>query len=152
MDIRVLLICKEGPAQQKYLEASKGLGAQIETATSTTEFFKALINTSYNGLMIDMLTKVKVFSEDKEKVNNILKLYPVIQLTFEEKSGQTRAFYSGQIKGNGTIEDFITKKCTSFDARAMRSNRRRNIVFNVILSKSKNISDENSERTVSINV
>lgn len=152
MSVRILIICREGDAQQKYLDECKELGAQIDTVSMLEEFYQAVTYTPYNGLMIDMPTKLKVFGEEKEKVNNILQQYPVIQLTFQEKSGQIRAFYSGLVKGNGTIKDFITRECLSFGARTIRSNHRRNITFNVILSKSKNVSNADHERSVTTNV
>jgi hypothetical protein len=62
MSIRVLLVCVEGTAQQEYLRASKELGAQIDIASSLNEFYEAVTRTPYNGLMIDMFTKIKYFS------------------------------------------------------------------------------------------
>ncbi|MHC4184073.1 MAG: hypothetical protein ACYSR0_12070 [Planctomycetota bacterium] len=152
MSIRVLLVCVEGTAQQEYLRASKELGAQIDIASSLNEFYEAVTRTPYNGLMIDMFTKIKYFSGSEEKTNNILKRYPVLQLTFEVKSGHTRTFYSGLVNGRATIEDFLTRKCLSFDARTMRSDPRKDIIFNVILSKSNKLSDADHERTVTMNV
>ena len=152
MSIRVLLVCSEGIAQRKYLDASKELGAQIDIASSLKEFYEAIIETPYNGLMIDVPTKLKVFGNEKEKVNNILEQYPVTSLVIDSKSGQINSFCSGQAKASGTLEDFITQQCGSFNARTLRSDRRRNNIFNVILSKSNNVSHEDHEKTVIMNV
>ncbi len=152
MSTKILLVCSEGASLQKYIDESKGRDAQIDVATTTNEFFNATIETSYNGLMIDMPTKIKDFRADREKVNNILQLFPVIQLTFNEKTNQITTFYSGLINGRGSIEEFIMHKCTLFSARKLRSSRRKVINFNVILSKTKHVSDSNYEKTVAINV
>ena len=152
MSIRVLLVCREGTSLQNYLDACKGQDAQIDLASSFEDLYKAIVKIPYNGILIDMPTKITTLSNDKERVDSILKRYPVARLTFNDKSGQLCVFYSNQVAGSGTLEDFITKQCRSFTARTIRSNRRRDIVFNVILSKTKNISDQDSERTVTMNI
>jgi Tfp pilus assembly protein PilZ len=152
MSIRVLLVCREGTSLQNYLDACKGQDAQIDLASSFEDLYKAIVKIPYNGILIDMPTKITTLSNDKERVDSILKRYPVARLTFNDKSGQLCVFYSNQVAGSGTLENFITKQCRSFTARTIRSNRRRDIVFNVILSKTKNISDQDSERTVTMNI
>ncbi len=152
MSIRVLLVCREGASLQNYLDACKGHDARIDVASSFEDLYKAIVKIPYNGILIDMPTKIITLSKDKERLNSILELYPVARLTFNDKSGQLCVFYSNQIAGSGTLDDFLAQQCRSFTARTIRSDRRRDIVFNVILSKSKNISDENSERTVTMNI
>ncbi len=152
MSIKILLACKEGASLQKYLDETKGSDAQIDVATTINEFFIATIERPYNGLMIDMPSKIKNFRTDREKINNILQLFPVIQLTFNEKTNQMKAFYSGLINGNGSIDEFITHKCSPFNARKIRSLHRKVINFNVILSKTDNVYDLNNEKTVTMNV
>lgn len=151
MSIKFLLVCREGTSLLRYLDEVKGRCEQIDVATTIKEFYDATIETPYSGLMIDMPTKIKDFSADREKVNNILQLFPVVQLTFNERTKQLKAFYSGLLNGSGSIEEFITHKCLFFSARTLRAYRRKVINFNVILSKSNNIT-ENSERTITMNV
>jgi hypothetical protein len=152
MSIKFLLVCRVGGSLQRYLDEAKGRGVQIDVATTIKEFYDATVETPYSGLMIDMPTKIKDFSDDREKVDNILQLFPVIRLTFNEKTKQIKAFYSGLLNGTGSIEEFVTHKCLFFSARTLRAYRRKVINFNVILSKSKSISGGNSERTVTMNV
>ncbi len=152
MSTRILLVCSEGASLQKYLDETKGSDAQIDVATTTNEFFNATIEAPYNGLMIDMPTKIKDFRADREKVNNILQLYPVIQLTLNKKTNQMKVFYSGLINGSGSIEEFIMHKCSHFSARKLRSSRRKFINFNIIISKTRHVNDSNSEKTATMNV
>ena len=152
MSIRILLVCREGTSLQNYLDACKGQDAQIDLASSFEDFYKAIVKIPYNGILIDMPTKITTLSNDKERVDNILQRYPVARLTFNDKSRDLCVFYSNQAAGSGTFDDFFAQRCRSFTARTFRSTRRRDVVFNVILSKSKNISDENSKRTISINI
>ncbi len=149
---RILLICREGVARQKYMVESKGLGAQIDVVSSFDEFTKAVTDTPYNGLMFDMFTKIRVLKGVIEKVNDILQMFPVIQLTFDERSGEIRASYSGMFRGIGTINDFILNKCSSFGARTIRFVRREAINLNVTLLKDNNISSAGQKRAVTMNV
>ncbi|MCP4268507.1 MAG: PilZ domain-containing protein [Candidatus Brocadiaceae bacterium] len=151
MSTRILLVCIEGASLQKYLDESKGKDAQIDVATTINEFFNATIETSYNGLMIDMPTKIKNFRAERERVNNTLQLFPVIQLTCNEKTNQMKTFYSGLIKGSGSIEEFITQKCPLFTARRLRSSRRKSINFNVIISNTRHVYVSNSEKAATMN-
>ena len=152
MSIRILLVCRKGTSIQNYLDACKGQDTTIDVASSFEDLYKATLKIPYNGILIDMPTKIITLSKDKERVDSVLKRYPVARLTFNDKSEQLCVFYSNQAAGSGTLEDFITKQCRSFIARTIRSERRRDIIFNVILSKTKNISDKNSERTVTMNI
>ncbi|MFQ5964438.1 MAG: hypothetical protein ACE5KZ_09155 [Candidatus Scalinduaceae bacterium] len=152
MSVRILLVCKKGSARQKYLDASKKLGARVDVVSSFKELFKVIVGMPYNGLMIDMLTKIRSHSDEKGRAQNIFEHYPVIQLTFDMKSGQIRTLYIGKVKGSGTLDNFITQQCCSFSARIIRSNLRRDINFNVILSKSKNVSSGDYEKTVIMNI
>ncbi len=151
MNTKFLLVCKEGASLQKYLAEAKECDTQIDVATTVQELFDAATKTAYSGLMIDTPTKIKDFRTDREKIDSILKLYPVIQLTFNETTKQTRTFYSGLLNGSGSIEEFLTDKCSLFNARKLRSSRRKAINFNVILSDSKHVSDSNHLKTVTIN-
>lgn len=152
MSIRVLLVCREGTSLQKYLDACKGQDARIDVASSFEDLYKAIVKTSYNGILIDMPTKIITLSNDKERVDNILGLYPVARLTFNEESGQLRIFYSNQFTEGGTLGDFLSQQCRSFTARTIRSDRRKEVVFNVILSKCKDVSLEDDEKTVIMNI
>ena len=68
MSIRVLLICREGISLQKYLDACKGQDARIDVASSFEDIYKAIVKTSYNGIMIDMPTKIKTLSNYNKRI------------------------------------------------------------------------------------
>ncbi len=152
MSIRVLLVCREGTSLQKYLDACKGQDARIDVASSFEGLIKAIVRIPYNGILIDMPTKLITLSKDKERVDTILELYPVARLTFNDKSGQLCVFYSNQTTENKTLDDFLAQQCRSFTARTIRSDQRKDVVFNVILSKCKDISLEDGEKTVIMNI
>ena len=152
MSIRVLLICREGIARQKYLDACKGFEVLIDIASTYQELLDSAVNNPYNGMMVDIPTKLKSLGMDKERASKIFDLFPILQLIYNEKSGQIRTISSGQTNTLEAFEDFITRRCNSFKARTIRSERRKAVVFNVILSKHKDISHEDDEKTVTMNI
>ncbi len=152
MSIRILLVCREGIARQKYLDACKGLEVSIDIASTYQELLDSAINNPYNGMMIDVPTKLKALSMDKESASNIFNLFPILQLIYNEESGQIRTISSGQSNSIETLKEFIDKCCNSSKARTIRSERRKAVVFNVILSKGKEVSHEDDEKTVIMNI
>ncbi len=152
MSIRLLLVCREGIARQKYLDACKGLEVLIDIVSTYQELLDSAINNPYNGMMIDVPTKLKALSMDKESASNIFNLFPILQLIYNEKSGQIRTISSGQSNSIETFKEFIDKRCNSSKARTIRSDRRKAVVFNVILSKCKEVSYADDEKTVIMNI
>lgn len=152
MNIRVILVSREGHEKQAYLNAIKPLGIQIDTVSTFTELHRALADNLYNGVMVDLVTKIKGSREEKELIHRVLELYPVLQLKWEDETKLIRTLYLGQSKGSGTLEDFIYEECGSFTARTIRISPRRDINFNVILSRNANFSQNSIEKTVTVNV
>jgi hypothetical protein len=152
MNTRVILVSLEGSEKQAYLNAIKPLGVQIDTVSTITELHRALAENLYNGIMIDLVTKIKASKDEKALIHQILELYPVVQLKLEDKSGSIQTLYFGQSTGMGTLEDFIRQECRSFIPRKIRSSPRRKIHFNVILSKNANFSERDIENTVTMDV
>jgi len=124
----------------------------IDTASTYQELLDSAVNTPYNGMMVDIPTKLKSLSMDKESASKIFDWFPTLQLIYNEKSGQIRTISSGQTNSIETFEVFIARRCISFKARTIRSDRRKAVVFNVILSKCKDVNHEDEEKTVIMNI
>ncbi len=152
MSIRVLLVCRAGIARQKYLDACKGFEVLIDIASTYQELFDSAVKNPYNGMMVDIPTKLKSLSMDKESASKIFDLFPTLQLIYNEESGQIRTISSGHSNSIETFKEFITNRCNSFKARNIRSDQRKTVVFNVILSKCKDVSHEDDEKTVIMNI
>jgi hypothetical protein len=152
MDTRLLLACREGVARTKYQEAVENLGVQLDTVSSLKDLHSALIKTPYNGVMIDILTKVRASQDDKNLINTILEEFPVVQVQWEGESGVIKSLFLGQVKNSGTLEDFITRECRLFHARKIRASVRKEIHFNVILGRDHLFRENSSERTITMNI
>ena len=68
MSIRILLVCREGTSLQKYLDAYKGQDARIDVASSFEDLYKAIVKIPYNGILIDMQTKIKTLSNYNKRI------------------------------------------------------------------------------------
>lgn len=152
MNTRIILVSMEGDARQAYLDAIKPLGVQVDTVSSFNELYKLLTNNHYNGVLLDLKTKIKEQKENKQLVYEILERFPLVQLNFDEKTKIIRSLYFGQSVGSGTIEEFVNEECRSFEARPIRSNERKQIYFNVIIIKNGHLSEDDIDRTVTIDV
>jgi len=152
MDVRVALLCHEGEAQQAYINAAQSLGAQVDSASTFSDLRNLLCGHSYNGVMVDLKTKVKASHDDKDLLHDLLEQFPLAQLKFEEATGAIRSLNVGQARGNETVEAFINEECRPFPARPIRSSVRKNIHFNALISKNGTPSEEGGIQTVTMNV
>jgi Tfp pilus assembly protein PilZ len=150
--IKVLLLSGEGKAKQAYLDTIKHLDIDVDTVSSITELYKTMINKPCHGVMIDLPTKIKASRDEKALVHEVLNKFPVINLRWENETGTIKTLYHSKIQSGGTIKDFINQECRSFNPRTIRSSVRKNINFNVMLTKSDNFKEENMERTITIDV
>ncbi len=152
MGIRIILVSIEGEARQAYLDAVKPFGVQVDTVSSFKELRRLMTENFYNGVMMDLKTKIKEQREDKELAYGILEQFPLVQLKYDEKTGSIGALYYGQSGESRTLETFINEECRTFKARPIRSNVRKEINFNVVISKTGDFLDGRMERTVTIDV
>ncbi len=151
MGIRVLLIAREGEAREKYQEAITGLGVEVVAVSSLKKTDSARMDLSYQGVIIDMRTKIEILKDENELVYTALRKFPVAHLNLKSKTGEIRVFYPGQ-KAGATLDDFVNRECRPFTPRILSFCLRKQIHFNVILSKNKEFSDEHREKTVTVDI
>ena len=152
MDIRLILVSTEGNAQQVYLKAIKSLGVQLDTVSTFKDLYSCLSKKAYNGVLVDLKTKLKAPREEKERTDAVLIQFPALQLKLGNEPGLIQTFYYGQTKGYGTLEKFVNEECRAFKARTIRLSPRLKRHFNVILSKMGDFLEKDIIRTVTVNV
>lgn len=152
MTIKLALACKKGKARQAYVDAIKSTGVEVDIVSSLNELHELLSNGSFNGVMVDLNTKVKASKEEKAMMQNLLEQFPLAQLNFNEKTGHVRSFHFGQASGSETLDAFINEECRSFSARQLRLTRRAEENFNVLLIPVDDSLALETDRTVTINV
>lgn len=152
MDVKVLLVCKEEADQQAYLAALEPYGIQVDIIESPARLFTKMTATAYNGLLVDLKTKVKASDRAKAVIHDAVDQIPVVQLKWDQKNNQVRSFHFGRSRNSGTLESFINEECRQFEARPLRRSARRPSHFNILLAKTGQDSHLDPAPTVTVNV
>ena len=151
MSIKVILVCKEGASRQAYLNEAKKIGFEVDTVSTFGELFQAMINNPYQGVMVDLVTSMKSSREEKGVAQEILDVFPLVQLKFENETGTIHTISFGNSSGSSSLTDFINSECRIFSPRAIRLSARKSINFNVVMSKEESMNEKLLERTVTVN-
>jgi hypothetical protein len=156
--MKLILICKEGESRQAYLTEIATIGVDVDVVSSYSEFLNTKAINSYQGLMVDLVTQMKMSADERIIAKDILEFYPTIQLKWDAESGSISNISFGKSATRNTmrefisIRDFISSECQSFKARAIRQSMRKMIHFNVLLSTEERMDEKYLERTVTINM
>ena len=151
MAIRLILVCKDGEAKESYLKEIKSDAVEVDIVSTYDDLREKVINTPYQGIMIDLATNIKASKEERATAERALHIFPTAQLQWERNTGTIRTMILGKTSNSSTLHDFINIECQSFAPRLIRFYPRKNINFNVLLSKG-NVMGESPERTVALNV
>jgi hypothetical protein len=151
MDIRILLIAMEDGERNIYHEAIRGLGVKVSSVPSLKGLDADVKDLYFHGVIIDMTTKINALKNDREFIYSTLRKFPAAHVSLERDSRQIRVFYPGQHPG-ATLIDFVNNKCRPFTPRRLGYHIRKEIHFNVLLSKHRDSRIENSEQTVTVDV
>lgn len=152
MAIKLILVCKEGPAKQAYLRETAAIGAEVDTVETFGDLFKAMIMTAYQGVLVDLVTSVRSSREEKGIAQKILDVFPIMQLKWESETNTIHTISSSQTLQNSTMANFVTQECIPFQPRAIRLNARKYIYFNLLMNKTEDLSAANAERSVTVNI
>ena len=156
--MKLVLICKEGEARQAYLNEIDAIGVDVDVVSSCSEFLNTKAMNSYQGLMVDLVTQMKMSGEEKSIAKDMLEFYPTLQLKWDAQSGSIRNISCGKRATSDTIDEFISirefisRECQAFEARAIRQSMRKMVHFNVLLSTDEIMDEKNMERTITINM
>ncbi len=151
MDINILLVVHNEESREKYKIAAQKLGVNVVAVPSFFNLDQAITEKRYHGLLVDLQTKLKAAREDEEFVRNIVDKFPVAALNINKNNQNIKALSYGQQRG-GTLEDFINKECRYFAPRRFRYHVRKQIHFNLIVSKGNSFKEGDCERTATIDV
>ena len=151
MDIRILLIARNHQERQRYQKAIQDLGVEVEAIPSLKGLHADITERYFNGVVIDMVTKIHGLKNDRELIYRTLRKFPVAHLSLEKETGQMRVFYPGHHSG-ATLNDFVQEKCLSFTPRRLGYHIRKELHFNVTLFKGETPEETTAERTVTVDV
>lgn len=150
MGIRLILVCKEGPARQAYFHEANAIGVEVDCVATFGELFKAMLNNAYQGVMVDVVTSIKASREEKGITNEILKIFPLIQLRWNPETNKIHTITQGTT--SGALTAFVEQECRPFQPRAIRLDVRKAINFNVLMCKQENMNQADLEQSVVLNI
>ncbi|MFZ1986824.1 MAG: PilZ domain-containing protein [Desulfatitalea sp.] len=150
--VKIILVVAEPGLLKAYIECFKAYDIEIEAVESLVGLEKKLSEDTFNGIIVDLKTKLMAPRDDKELAYEMLEHYPVLQCRILPDSGKLQSMPFGKAKKEVTLDSFMTELCPAFDARKIRSSQRKPIVFNVLLSKNGNFTATEVERTFTVNV
>jgi hypothetical protein len=151
MSVKLILVCREGEARQAYLNEAKAIGMQIDVVSAYGELFNAMIETPYQGVMVDLITSMKASKEEKGIAQEIIEVFPIIQLKWDDESKVIRTISLSKSQNSDSLADFVSTECEAFSPRAIRLNVRKSIHFNTIICREEKMTEKNIEKTVTIN-
>ncbi len=122
MSIRLALVSPEGELRDIYARAIKALDVRYDVVTTFKELYYAMEKVPYNGILIDLASKMKAPRDDLGLVENVLGHFPVLYLKWEEHT------------------------------RQISTEKRIGIHFCILLSRDSAFREGNVERTITINV
>ena len=149
---RILLVAQPGDACTLYETALQRSGVQVDTVAAIDTFYGAVTHFAYNGIVIDIPTKIKALSDHKDLVYSILGRFPVIQVNFDPHTRRIRALLHGQHERTASLEDLIRQNCWHTPARKLRSEERKPLHYNVLLSIQRHFDPQTLIRTVTMDV
>jgi hypothetical protein len=152
MKARVILACGDGKATEAYLKRIRKPEIEVDAVSSLSELYKRLQEKGYNGILLDVKTKVRASGEEKERIHGLLETFPVLQLNLDRETGELRSLSAGRSGEGATLEDFLDKQCGSFQARSVRSSVRRDVNLNVLLSDWTCPSEKSPVRSITLNI
>jgi hypothetical protein len=149
---RILLIAQEGAPRGLYERAIRETGALVDTVASIGDFQGAVTNAAYNGIVVDIPTKIQALNRHKDLVNSILDRFPVIQVNQAKTTGRIRALLYGRHERQGQLQDLLREACLKGAPRRFRADKRCDIHFNLLLARAHAFDPGTIERTVTLNI
>ncbi len=149
---RILLIAQRGTARDIYHRDIRSTGARVDTVASIEELQGAVTQSAYNGIVIDIATKIQAMNRHKDLVGSILDRFTVIQVNQEKSSGRIRALLYGRHTRHGELRELIQEICLASPPRWFRARKRLDLHFNLLMARSRNFGSAETERTVTLNI
>lgn len=151
MTIRILLISPGGKIRKTYKKALQEHDVSVVAASSFNRLSRTAAARRYHGIAVDLPTKILALRKDKGFVYRILGRFPFVQLNLNKKTGKIKILFDGQ-PHEGGLADFIDLKCRHARPKKFRYHPRKQIHFNVHISRENNFKNGDYERGVTMDV
>ncbi|MBN1981958.1 MAG: PilZ domain-containing protein, partial [Chitinivibrionales bacterium] len=133
-----ILVVNNNEAQSYYEHEIIRCNVSYDVVHTLTDLYQKLLHNAYNGILIDLPTKMMATHEENILVHNELQAYPLLRLKYDNTDLSVRALSYFENQTINSIQAFIQKQCSKFNARCLRANERKPIHFNILLSQQEN--------------
>ena len=152
MKARVILACGDPKAAEAYLKRIRKPEIEVDLVSSLSELYKGMQAKGYNGILLDVKTKVRASAEEKEHIHGLLESFPVLQINLDRETGEVGSLSAGRSGKGSALEDFLDRECGSFQERSVRSSVRRDVNLNVLLADKTCHSEKGAVRSITLNI
>lgn len=153
METRILLLSQPGEACDTYCRKLDDIGVSYDVITQFSEYFRQVPLRTYNGLLFDVSSLVRLDSDEKNLAHDLINIFPALRLKWDPVAKRIRTLFYGlsQIR-ELSLENFISETCKPFQARAFRNSDRIPRNLNVRLSRTGSFDDADTLRSFTANV
>jgi Tfp pilus assembly protein PilZ len=151
MAVKIVLAANNDYVRKTYLREFKKYPAQIDTVASLGELYEVLTKTAYNGIMLDVPTRIMATADERILVQEAMGTYPVCGCNLDQDSGGIKFILSDEQPAKDPFEYFI-KQCGRFTARKIRKSSRLSHPFKALLLAGSGRQETGPEKTITVNV
>jgi hypothetical protein len=148
----IALVVNQAAETEVYLKELRKYDVEINLVSGFKDLEHLLATGYYNGIIVDLKTKLSVDRDQKMLAHDLLEHYPVLQARVLLDPDQIQAMPLGKVQREASLDSFLTVECPSFEARCIRAAVRRSIHFNVLISENGSFGPDDMERTVTLDV
>lgn len=152
MKTKIVLVATPGNHAKEYLAHIQKYDVDVKLVETFRNLENVLSQEPYNGIIVDLKTKLKAPREHKELAYEVLEHYPVLQARLIPESDKLQTIPFGKASKEISLEAFLTDLCPRFHARKIRTSIRRRVHFNTLLSSSGSFDMQDVVRTITLNV
>jgi len=151
--IKLLLLSCNTEAVSACQKALEVRGVCCIWAGNVADMHRQLVSTSFNGLVLDVLTTAKISQKDKILIREVSEHYPTLLMRWNTAAQKVRGLVFGEILDkDDPLGDFVTRFCSPEHSLIYRESKRYDIHFNVLLSLDKDFAKKLVEKTITLNL
>jgi Tfp pilus assembly protein PilZ len=152
MSIKIVLAVNNEYVRKCYLKEFKKNKVQIDTVASLDELYKVLTKTAYNGIMLDVPTRIMATADERILVQEAMGTYPVCVCNLDQDSGEIRVILNDEQHAKDKFDYFINQQCAHFSARKIRKSSRFAHPLKALLLTASGQPEKGVAKTITVNV
>lgn len=129
--MQIALVSRTGDVLDAYLRFFEANDAHPLHCTSVSELYRKLPDTVISGFVLDLPALLKSGDREKFLLPAIEGIFPNVRANWNPKTGFQALFHDSSKSGEENLKAFL-QSCRTFNARALRKDKRKAKTFNVL--------------------